>query len=32
MTDDRLAAVREQLTDPYACDMLEHVRAEAALR
>lgn len=32
MTDDRLAAVREHLTDPYARDMLEHVRAEAALR
>ncbi len=31
MTDDRLAAVRELLTDPYARDMLEHVRAEAAL-
>lgn len=32
MTDDRLAAVREHLTDPYARDMLEHVRAEAVLR
>jgi HEAT repeat protein len=31
MTADRLAAVREHLTDPYARDMLEHVRAEAAL-
>jgi hypothetical protein len=32
MTGDRLAAVREHLTDPYARDMLEHVRAEAAIR
>ncbi len=31
MTDDRLAAVRDHLTDPYARDMLEHVRAEATL-
>lgn len=31
MTGDRLAAVREHLTDPYARDMLEHVRAEATL-
>ena len=31
MTADRLAAVREHLTDPYARDMLEHVRAEAAI-
>jgi hypothetical protein len=31
MTDDRLAAVRDHLTDAYARDMLEHVRAEANL-
>ena len=31
MTADRLEAVRAQLTDPYARDMLEHVRAEAAI-
>jgi len=31
MTEDRLAAVREHLADPYARDMLDHVRAEAAL-
>jgi HEAT repeat protein len=31
MTDDRLAAVRDHLTDPYARDMLEHVRAEVTL-
>ncbi len=31
MTADRLAAVREHLTDSYARDMLEHVRAEAAI-
>jgi hypothetical protein len=30
MTNDRLAAIREQLTDPYARDMLEHVRAEVS--
>ena len=30
MTEDRLAAIREHLTDPYARDMLEHVRAEAS--
>jgi hypothetical protein len=31
MTADRLEAVRAQLTDAYARDMLEHVRAEAAI-
>ena len=31
MTEDRLAAVRAHLTDPYARDMLEHVRAEATI-
>lgn len=31
MTRDRLEAVAEHLSDPYARDMLEHVRAEAAL-
>lgn len=31
MTMDRLEAVRARLTDPYARDMLEHVRAEASL-
>ncbi len=31
MTSDRPDAVREHLTDAYARDMLEHVRAEAAL-
>jgi HEAT repeat protein len=31
MTADRLEAVRDQLTDPYARDMLEHVCAEAGL-
>ena len=31
MTEDRLQAVRGHLTDPYARDMLEHVRAEAAI-
>ncbi len=31
MTADRLEAVRGQLTDAYARDMLEHVRAEAAI-
>jgi HEAT repeat protein len=30
MTEDRLEAVRQHLTDAYARDMLEHVRAEAA--
>jgi HEAT repeat protein len=32
MTADRLGAVRAQLGDVYARDMLEHVRAEAAIR
>jgi HEAT repeat protein len=32
MTAERLAAVRAQLGDVYARDMLEHVRAEAVLR
>jgi hypothetical protein len=31
MTDDRLEAVRAHLSDKYARDMLEHVRAEAAI-
>ncbi len=31
MTADRLEAIRNHLTDPYARDMLEHVRAEAAI-
>jgi HEAT repeat protein len=31
MTGDRLEAVRAHLTDRYARDMLEHVRAEAAI-
>lgn len=31
MTEDRLQAIRGHLTDPYARDMLEHVRAEAAI-
>jgi HEAT repeat protein len=31
MTGERLEAVRAQLTDRYARDMLEHVRAEAAI-
>ncbi len=31
MTADRLEAVRNHLSDPYARDMLEHVRAEAAI-
>jgi HEAT repeat protein len=31
MTNDRLEAVRAHLTDKYARDMLEHVRAEAAI-
>jgi HEAT repeat protein len=31
MTADRLEAIRAHLSDPYARDMLEHVRAEAAL-
>ncbi len=31
MSEDRLEAMRAQLTDPYARDMLEHVRAEAAI-
>ncbi|MEX0733751.1 MAG: hypothetical protein WD944_08255 [Steroidobacteraceae bacterium] len=31
MTEDRLQAVRGHLTDPYARDILEHVRAEAAI-
>ena len=31
MTADRLEAVRAHLTDAYARDMLEHVRAEAAI-
>jgi hypothetical protein len=31
MTADRLEAVRAQLSDNYARDMLEHVRAEAAI-
>ena len=31
MTADRLEAVRTHLTDAYARDMLEHVRAEAAI-
>ena len=31
MTSDRLEAVRSHLTDAYARDMLEHVRAEAAI-
>ena len=31
MTADRLEAVRAQLGDVYARDMLEHVRAEAAI-
>jgi hypothetical protein len=31
MTADRLEAVRARLTDAYARDMLEHVRAEAAI-
>lgn len=30
MTDDRLAAIADHLTDPYARDMLEHVRAEGS--
>jgi HEAT repeat protein len=32
MTSDRLEAVRAQIGDIYARDMLEHVRAEAAIR
>jgi HEAT repeat protein len=32
MTAERLEAVRAHLTDAYARDMLEHVRAEAAIR
>jgi hypothetical protein len=32
MTADRLEAVCAQLDDVYARDMLEHVRAEAAIR
>jgi len=32
MTDSRLEAIRGQLGDVYARDMLEHVRAEAAAR
>jgi hypothetical protein len=31
MTADRLDAVRAQLGDVYARDMLDHVRAEASL-
>ena len=31
MTTERLEAVRAHLTDAYARDMLEHVRAEAAI-
>ena len=31
MTDERLEAVRAHLTDPYALDMLKHVRAEERL-
>jgi hypothetical protein len=32
MTAERLEAVRAQLGDVYARDMLEHVRAEASIR
>lgn len=31
MNDERLEAVRARLTDPYALDMLKHVRAEESL-
>ena len=31
MTDERLEAVRTHVTDPYALDMLKHVRAEESL-
>jgi hypothetical protein len=32
MTADHLQSIRAQLGDVYARDMLEHVRAEAAIR
>jgi hypothetical protein len=32
MTSDRLEAIRAQVGDVYGRDMLDHVRAEAAVR